>query len=66
MDRRNEQPVDCSKIIWVLASNALDPIIMDSHERGCLASGLEDQKTRQINELQSRLLAGLQSRFGVR
>ncbi|KAI9774153.1 MAG: hypothetical protein M1840_005246 [Geoglossum simile] len=63
-DRRNEQQVDCSKVIWVLASNALDSIIMDSHERGCLASGSEDQKAKQINGLQSRLLAGLRSKFG--
>jgi hypothetical protein len=58
--------VNASKIIWVLASNALDSIITDYFKANDAASTLSQEITSKISmELQDQLNVGLKAKFGV-
>jgi hypothetical protein len=68
-DRRTGQPVDSSKIIWVLASNSLDETVRDFHVHRNrspqdLTGGTDLDEA--ANELQKVLLASARSKLGVR
>jgi len=47
-DRRNLQTVDCSKTVWILASNALDPIIKEFCKQNQKAIFLDDDPSEVL------------------
>jgi AAA domain (Cdc48 subfamily) len=64
VDRRNRRPVDCSKIIWIVATNALDSIISEfskTNEEG----GKDTDAAERSSQLQSMLISGSKAKFGV-
>jgi len=68
-DRRDRAPVDCTKTIWILATNALDPIITEycsTHES--ILGYSEDNAAHKtlIDNLHRRMKQGLKANFGVR
>lgn len=68
-DRRNRQPVDISKIIWVMATNALDNIILDFcdvHQEQVHQTDDTHQHAELMAELSNKLKKQLKSTFGVR
>lgn len=65
LDRRRRKSIDCSKIIWILASNALDPVITDFYKNNSTNSPIADPCVIE-DQLQPRLLGAMKSKFGVR
>lgn len=65
-DRRNRRQSDCSKIIWIITSNALDPIIVDFTRHNKLPASCDDCDSRaMVARLQGQLEDGLKEHFGV-
>ena len=56
--------IDASKVIWILASNALDPVIVNVLKNHNL-EGIIDSSSLTLH-LHSRLSSELQGKFGVR
>jgi len=68
-DRRNRQPVDCSKTIWIMATNALDDTILDFcdlHQGQVHQTEDSHRHAELMNELSGKLKKQLKSTFGVR
>jgi hypothetical protein len=58
--------VDCTNIIWILASNALDSVIVEfSKSDEALAANAEIDVTSIISRLQTLLSKALKPKFGV-
>ena len=67
-DRRTRQPVDCSKTIWILATNALDDTILDFCDMYRDETHDTSDQVRHAElmaDLSSRLKKQLKSTFGV-
>jgi ATP-dependent Clp protease ATP-binding subunit ClpA len=64
VDRRTRRPVDCTKIIWIVATNALDPIISE-FSRCNEGSSKEADNSGRGSQLQSLLNSGAKAKFGV-
>jgi ATP-dependent Clp protease ATP-binding subunit ClpA len=65
IDRRIKRPVDCSKIIWILASNALDPVIAAFHTSHRDLCERKDDLEELNYQLQLPLRSALKAKFGV-
>ncbi|KAF2403751.1 P-loop containing nucleoside triphosphate hydrolase protein [Trichodelitschia bisporula] len=61
-DRRNRTNVDCSKIIWILATNALDPTIKKFCEHNSAAI-FDDTKPLAQEEALKRLASAIKDDF---
>jgi hypothetical protein len=69
LDRRNQNPIDCSQTIWVIATNALDNIILDHckvHREDLLESENPLQQQQSAAVLSGLLKRQLKTEFGVR
>lgn len=65
-DRRNRRQSDCSKIIWIITSNALDPIIVYFTKYNKIPVPCDDRDARaMVARLQGQLEDGLKENFGV-
>jgi len=66
VDRRNNRPINASNIIWILACNALDGVIVAYFDRRDVSTitCLETGHTVAAG-LQDRLAHVLQAKFGV-
>jgi ATP-dependent Clp protease ATP-binding subunit ClpA len=67
-DRRNRQPVDCSKTIWIMATNALDVLILDFcelHKDQVYQTDDSHRHAELMAELSAKLKNKLKSVFGV-
>lgn len=63
-DRRNRQPVDCSKTIWIMATNALDDTILDfCDERGESVHRTQGDDGHAHAELMAELSAKLKKQL---
>jgi ATP-dependent Clp protease ATP-binding subunit ClpA len=67
VDRRNREAVDCSKTIWIIATNALDRKIVDFCEKnpGVLTNDDQDKHARLMTDLEKTLKKQLKHTFGV-
>ncbi|KAL6904371.1 P-loop containing nucleoside triphosphate hydrolase protein [Trichoderma evansii] len=55
-DRRNGKKIDCSKTIWILATNALDNIILDFYKKNDTIAGDDgNERSRLVRELSQQL-----------
>ncbi|KAF2194328.1 P-loop containing nucleoside triphosphate hydrolase protein [Zopfia rhizophila CBS 207.26] len=67
-DRRNRQAVDCSKAIWILATNAVDNIILDFSEANRIELFEPSDALRQaelMNNLSISINKQLKTEFGT-
>ncbi|KAI0007496.1 P-loop containing nucleoside triphosphate hydrolase protein [Xylariaceae sp. FL0662B] len=65
-DRRDGSKIDCSKVIWILATNALDPLIKSFCSlRPSIVSEDEAKKQKMANELSRELKQGFLRHFGA-
>jgi ATP-dependent Clp protease ATP-binding subunit ClpA len=66
VDRRNREAVDCSKTIWIIATNALDRKIVDFCEKnpGVLTNDDQDKHARLMTDLEKTLKKQLKHTFG--
>lgn len=67
-DRRKHVPVDCSKTLWILATNALDPTIKTfckAHKKIVLDDPYSLEAPRLLKSLQSELKNEFKDWFGV-
>lgn len=65
-DRRNGDKINCSKTIWILATNALDNTILDFCEDNDAITGDDgDEKSRQVRKLSQQLRESFLQQFGV-
>lgn len=67
-DRRNLKKIDCSKTIWILATNALDPTIQKfcaQHNAALFIDEDETQKMRLMKTLVKELKEDFLSKFDV-
>jgi hypothetical protein len=67
-DRRNRQAVDCSKTIWIMATNALDDTILDFcdlHQGQVHQTEDSHRHAELMTELSGKLKKQLKSTFGV-
>lgn len=66
-DRRDGKKIDCSKTIWIMATNALDTIILEfCQENEKILGDDMDEKMNLAGELSRKLKAEFLSRFKVR
>lgn len=68
-DRRNLKNVDCSKTLWILATNALDPIIKDfckMHKKIVIDQTESPEMPRLMKQLGNKLKDGFKDWFKVR
>ncbi|KAI0097765.1 P-loop containing nucleoside triphosphate hydrolase protein [Nemania sp. FL0031] len=68
LDRRNSDKVDCSKTIWVLATNQFDNLILKFYDTNLHEpSQIRDEKeeTRLVDQLRSSLKKACIGRFGA-
>ncbi|KAL7971787.1 P-loop containing nucleoside triphosphate hydrolase protein [Trichoderma sp. SZMC 28014] len=65
-DRRNGDKINCSKTIWILATNALDNTILDFCEDNDAITGDDgDEKSRQVRKLSQQLRESFLQQFGA-
>lgn len=67
-DRRDRQQVDCSKTIWIMATNALDDLILDFcevHQDQVHQTDDSHRHAELMAELSAKLKSKLKSVFGV-
>ncbi|KAM0511188.1 hypothetical protein ACHAPE_010139 [Trichoderma viride] len=65
-DRRNGDKINCSKTIWILATNALDNTILDFCEDNEAITGDDgDEKSRQVRKLSQQLRESFLQQFGA-
>ncbi|UKZ66600.1 uncharacterized protein TrAtP1_007771 [Trichoderma atroviride] len=63
-DRRNGEKIDCSKTIWILATNALDNTILDFCKHNEAITGDDgNEKTRQMRKLSQQLRESFLQQF---
>lgn len=63
-DRRTNKMIDTSQFIWVLATNALDPVIMKFHDEHASVMSNENEKDEPVRtQLISSLSQQLRSAF---
>jgi hypothetical protein len=68
LDRRNQGAIDTSNTIWIIATNAVDDIILDFcevHHKDVFQSDDPMRQTEMMNDLSVRLRKQLKSEFGV-
>jgi ATP-dependent Clp protease ATP-binding subunit ClpA len=68
-DRRDNNKVDCSQTIWILATNAHDQIIQDfsASNESALFSGDDDaEKKRLLKQLSHQIREDFRHKHGVR
>jgi len=68
-DRRDNQMVDCSKTLWILATNILDPIIMEfcrKNEKAVFIDDNMDNLASLVKTLGKDLRAGFKDETSVR
>src|SRR5258708_202521 len=64
-DRRTGQAIDCSKIIWVLASNTLDEVVRDFYrDKPTRDSTGGTFRNEGVAELHKALLVSARSKLG--
>ena len=63
-DRRNNEPLDCSKVIWVLATNLGEPNIIKFWDHHLKDRSEEQQKRAPFKELQKSLNQTVKTKFG--
>ena len=63
-DRRNNEPLDCSKVIWVLATNLGEPAISRFWDDHLKDRSEEQQKRVQFRELDRSLNQTVKREFG--
>lgn len=65
-DRRNRSKVDCSQVIFILATNALDQDIQNFCQQNADIFSEQDQQRQKLaKELSKILRQGFLQRFGV-
>lgn len=67
-DRRDLRQVDCSKTVWILATNALDPTIQSfckQHHTQIFQDDNENEKLRLMKDLSKAIKEDFLSQFGV-
>lgn len=67
-DRRYSKQVDCSKTIWILATNALDATIQSfckEHHKAIFEDEDEAEKLRLMKTLTKNMKKEFLSKFGV-
>ncbi|KAI3318724.1 P-loop containing nucleoside triphosphate hydrolase protein [Xylariaceae sp. AK1471] len=67
LDRRNSNKIDCSRTIWILATNKFDDYILefcDANQHGLFESRNEKDKARLLDQLKSYLKRECMSHFG--
>ncbi|KAK1241437.1 hypothetical protein MKX08_001411 [Trichoderma sp. CBMAI-0020] len=65
-DRRNGDKIDCSKTIWILATNALDNTILDfCRDNDAITGDDGDEKSRQVRKLSQQLRESFLQQFGA-
>jgi hypothetical protein len=67
-DRRDLKQIDCSKTVWILATNALDPTIQSFcklHHKPIFEDGDESEKLRLMKSLSKAIKEDFLSQFGV-
>ena len=67
-DRRHLTKIDCSKTIWILATNALDTTIQSFcklHHKPIFLDDDQDEKLRLMKHLSKELKEGFLSKFDV-
>lgn len=67
-DRRHLTTIDCSKTIWILATNALDDTIQSfctTHKEELFDSSNEDEKQILARRLSKKLKESFLAQFGV-
>lgn len=65
-DRRNGDKINCSKTIWILATNALDNTILDFCEENDFTVGdIGDEKSRLVRKLSQQLRESFLQQFGA-
>jgi hypothetical protein len=67
VDRRDERLINASRIIWILACNALDQVITDYFKKRDVSSISSPEVGHSVaSGLQDRLTSTLEAKFGVR
>ncbi|KAF1975133.1 P-loop containing nucleoside triphosphate hydrolase protein [Bimuria novae-zelandiae CBS 107.79] len=64
-DRRNNRAVDCSKFIWILATNFGDTMIQSFYDREVKRLSNEKQETVNVTALQLELMEAFKSTYGA-
>jgi hypothetical protein len=67
-DRRDLKQIDCSKTVWILATNALDPTIQSFcklHHKPIFEDDDESEKLRLMKSLSKAIKEDFLSQFGV-
>jgi hypothetical protein len=67
-DRRNLDKVNCSKTIWILATNAHDPIIQDfaaTNKAVLFSDDDEIESKRLLKQLSHKIREDFQAHHGV-
>jgi hypothetical protein len=67
-DRRDLKQIDCSKTVWILATNALDPTIQSFcklHHKPIFEDDDESEKLRLMKRLAKAIKEDFLSQFGV-
>jgi hypothetical protein len=67
-DRRSQDKIDCSRTIWILATNAHDPIIQDfsaTNNHVLFADADEAEKDRLMKQLSKQIKDNFLARHGV-
>jgi hypothetical protein len=67
-DRRDLKQIDCSKTVWILATNALDPTIQSFcklHHKPIFEDDDEGEKLRLMKSLSKAIKGDFLSQFGV-
>lgn len=67
-DRRSKETIDCSKVIWILATNAFDRTIQgfcEGHEDVLFEAEKGDEATKLVKGLSRTLKRECKAKFGV-
>jgi hypothetical protein len=67
VDRRNRSAIDCSQTIWIIATNAVDHIILNYCEAHKDIFDVNDplRQSYLVDELSTRMKKQLKTEFGV-
>ena len=67
-DRRSQDKINCSRTIWILATNAHDPIIQDfsaNNTRVLFVDDDESEKERVLKQLSKQIKQDFLAHHGV-
>lgn len=67
-DRRSQDKINCSRTIWILATNAHDPIIQDfsaNNNRVLFVDDDESEKERVLKQLSKQIKQDFLAHHGV-